>query len=157
MELQTKIVENGVELGTIENGMIYTNGVDVDTIIRIYDLLNEPNPGDEYQGGIYVGEFEGKRYVMSKDEVELNWNDAKEWCSKYSNDGYDDWFLPSKDELNFLFESKVLNNPSMWYWSSTEYSSTNAWFQLFSTDYPGGQNNYSMDSTCFVRGFRVVS
>ena len=163
MELQTKIVENGIELGTIENGRIFTNGVDVYTLGRLYTLLSkttqetQPNPGDEYQGGIYVGEFDGKRYVVSKDEVKLNHKDAKEWCRNYRKDGYDDWFLPNKDELDFLFESNVIENPSIWYWSSTEYNSTDAWFQYFLTSCAGPQSTGTVLNTFCVRGLRVVN
>ena len=163
MELQTKIVENCVELGTIEDGKINITNVDVQTLGRLYDLLSkttqgtQPNPGDNYQGGIYVGEFDGKRYVVSKDEVELEWYDAKEWCENYSKDGYDDWFLPNKDELNFLFESKVIEEPSTWYWSSTVYDSTFAWYQDFLASTAGYQGYYYMTHATSVRGFRVVT
>ena len=45
---------------------------------------------------------------------------------------YGDWYLPSKVELNLLYNA-FLNAPStyamtqMTYWSSTEYDSNNAW------------------------------
>lgn len=114
-------------------------------------------PRDDYQGGIYVGEFEGKHYVVSKDEVKLEWNDGIELCANYSKDGYDDWFLPSKDELNFLYESNVIENPCEWYWSSTEYTSTDVWFQYFSGSYAGVQSGSGMSNAHFVRCFRIVN
>ena len=47
---------------------------------------------------------------------------------------YDDWFLPSKDELNELFENLKENGfggLSGVYWSSTEAGNNIAWLQYF--------------------------
>lgn len=60
-----------------------------------------------------------------------------------------DWCVPSKDELNILYENltqignfSTSTNP--WYWSSSESSSNNAWFQLFSS---GDQNPTAKNNT----------
>lgn len=57
---------------------------------------------------------------------------------------YDDWFLPSKDELNKLFLNKSfigLNSTGyIYYWSSSENSFNNAWFQNLNT---GSQEYFS--------------
>ena len=60
-----------------------------------------------------------------------------------------DWCVPSKDELNILYENltqignfSTSTNP--WYWSSSESSSNNAWFQLFSS---GDQNPTTKNNT----------
>ena len=53
-------------------------------------------------------------------------------CADYSvTEGgvtYDDWFLPSKDELNILYlnKDKIGGLKSSFYWSSTEYDDTRA-------------------------------
>jgi hypothetical protein len=65
----------------------------------------------------------------------MTWRDAKIACSNLG----DGWYLPSKDELNILFENKnkVPNITNDDYWSSTEYSSSSnlygvrAWNQFF--------------------------
>ena len=49
---------------------------------------------------------------------------------------YDDWFLPSKDELNLMYvnlHQKGLSNfnTDKPYWSSTEINSVSAWVQDF--------------------------
>ena len=59
---------------------------------------------------------------------------------------YDDWFLPSKDELSLIYQNlyrKGLGGFSDSYyfksWSSSEYDGNNAWFQIFND---GNQNCY---------------
>jgi hypothetical protein len=53
---------------------------------------------------------------------------------------YDDWYLPSKDELNKLYINRVaiVGFASVYYWSSSEISATNAWSQSFATGIPDG-------------------
>lgn len=51
-------------------------------------------------------------------------------CAEYVREGYDHWFLPSKQELNLihqnLYKTGLANIPSGFYWSSTERSSAAA-------------------------------
>ena len=60
---------------------------------------------------------------------------------------YGDWYLPSKEELNLMYQNRATINAtatanggsafaSADYWSSTESNSIDAWFQFFAT---GGQ------------------
>ena len=54
-------------------------------------------------------------------------------ASKYSNNGFSDWFLPSKDELNALYGARdYLGGFSTdCYWSSSEGKVNGAWEQHF--------------------------
>jgi len=67
---------------------------------------------------------------------------------------YDDWFLPSKDEMDELYSNKdTIGGFSVYfYWSSTEVSSEKAW----SINYTNGLPNerYSKKSTMLVRAVR---
>ncbi len=61
---------------------------------------------------------------------------AAKLCTEYNGGNKNDWFLPSKDELNLMYKNlhlKVLGNfPGEIYWSSTEYNFERAWLQDFS-------------------------
>ena len=76
---------------------------------------------------------------------------------------YGDWYLPSKEELNLIYQNKatidataVLNGGSSFddgfYWSSTENSSITAWEQNF---FNGVQNNLNKTFTDKVRAVRA--
>lgn len=51
----------------------------------------------------------------------------------YALNNYDGWFLPSKDELNLLYQQKAVVGGifSDTYWSSTEIDNVYAWYQNF--------------------------
>jgi hypothetical protein len=58
----------------------------------------------------------------------------------YDGGGYTDWYLPSQDELNQLYVNRVAIGGGfggLGYWSSSEYSASEAWYQSFGT---GAQN-----------------
>ena len=91
--------------------------------------------GDKSYGGIYAGDHDGHYIICSPIEydlpVEVNWYQAIDYCKALGME------LPTKEELNLLCEL-YKSNPKyfpkrkfLWYWSSTESSSTDAWAQYF--------------------------
>ena len=54
-------------------------------------------------------------------------------CREFSLNGFTDWFMPSKDELNEMYKQKEMIGgfKPFAYWSSTEVSASRAWFQNF--------------------------
>mgnify|MGYP006088805061 CR=1 FL=1 len=79
---------------------------------------------------------------------------AADICANLTLGGYSDWFLPSKDELNLMYENiDIINND--YYWSSSESASGMngfAWAQDFSN---GSQTNRIKDATAYVRAVRA--
>ncbi len=71
-------------------------------------------------------------------------------------DGYSDWFLPSKDELNLMYinlhQNKKGSFDSTWYWSSSEDKSSYAWTQNFDD---GEQDYYPRNTGMSVRPIRA--
>ena len=57
---------------------------------------------------------------------------AAKICDDLVLNGYDDWFLPSKDELDLLYKKRFEIGgfcPVTYYWSSSESSASSAWVQ----------------------------
>lgn len=74
-------------------------------------------------------------------------------CKNYRGGGYDDWFLPSKNELNLLYlQQSYVGSFALNYWSSTEGGNDAAWDQDFSNGY---QYNSIKGSTIPVRAIRA--
>ena len=82
---------------------------------------------------IKIGNIEVAEYDFPKG---MNWNDAKKVCSELG----DGWRIPSKKELNTLYQNmvKIRGFDRETYWSSTEGDDGYAWVQEFS-----GGNQYS--------------
>jgi hypothetical protein len=88
---------------------------------------------------------------------------AASLCDELSLGGFDDWFLPSKDELNLMFVN--LRTASLggftttplisWYWSSSQGSSMGylyAWYQYFDD---GRQYNHYLYDYGLIRAVRA--
>lgn len=69
--------------------------------------------------------------IMNQKDTMSN---AAYYCDDYEANGYKDWYLPSKDELNKLYANKIAIGGFQhdYYWSSSEYGTTDAWYQNFS-------------------------
>jgi len=94
-------------------------------------------------------------------QTQGNGSYAAKLCADLVIDGYDDWFLPSRDELNELHRLKFLpdfnfdTNISSKYWSSSEYSNANAWSHYFGYDQPNVWSSYDLKNrTLRVRAIR---
>ena len=68
---------------------------------------------------------------------------------------YDDWYLPSIDELNKLYINRdaiggFKTDNNAFYWSSTEYDSQNARDVYF---YPPGHDSYQQNIGYYIKGY----
>jgi hypothetical protein len=60
---------------------------------------------------------------------------AARLADQYAYGGYTDWFLPSQDELDLMYQNRTVVGgfASDWYWSSSEIGADTAWGQDFGT------------------------
>lgn len=112
--------------------------------------------GGKGPGGGLVFYIEGDKALECSELLgEATWEGAKGLCRNYRGGGYSDWYLPTKEELNWIYVNlrkteKILGDT--WYWSSSSFSSDNAWEQLFED---GNQSYYLKDNTYSVRAVRA--
>ena len=68
-------------------------------------------------------DFAGYLYHVYPDMGEMTWSQAKSACNGLSYGGYDDWYLPNREELNAMYEQKssIGGFSDTDYWCSTEY------------------------------------
>src|SRR5438270_454680 len=70
----------------------------------------------------------------------FTFDEAKDYCAGFDANGHHDWRVPTKNELNELFNNRAAiggfnesgSDPAGWYWSSTVNYSFTAWAQRFS-------------------------
>jgi hypothetical protein len=102
-------------------------------------------------------------YAMPADaSLTMTFNGAKEYALGLNTRkalGHDDWRMPTKNELNVLFNNRAAiggfnvsgSDPAALYWSATPYFPWLAWCQRFSD---GQQYNYGKDNHLSVRCVR---
>lgn len=71
---------------------------------------------------------------------------AAHLCASYSSAGFTDWFLPSIDELKYVYENLkargyALGFTNNYYWSSTQYQYDKSRSQAYSFNNGGGISN----------------
>lgn len=79
---------------------------------------------------------------------------AAEACHAYRGNGFDDWYLPAKAELNICFANAREHFDKVWHWSSTQSSAHYAWTQTFTT---GTQHLTPKDVDYRVRAVRRLT
>lgn len=81
-------------------------------------------------------------------------NYAAKLCADLVLNGYNDWYLPSKDELNKLYINKnEIGFSNSVYWSSSEYDNTNAWGQFFTNGNQAPANKFANAVVVATRAF----
>jgi len=119
--------------------------------------------------GVYAGEMNTMLIIANQGSNSNEY--AAGVCANYtaveSGVTYGDWYLPSKEELNLMYQNKATIDAtatsnggsgfaSAYYWSSNEINSLNgdgnAWGQSFDT---GSQNYGSKSNTLYVRAVRA--
>ena len=115
--------------------------------------------GAPLQGGFYAGPHweDGKLvHLIGANESlgDAEWDAAKTKAGKYFDDGHDDWFLPTKDQLTVgLLYAKDKFEP-VWHWTQSLYGSYYAWAVDFED---GGVHFCGRDDEFRVRPFRRLS
>jgi len=110
--------------------------------------------------GLGYGKENTYKILHAKSESLTEVNCAAYRCNKYStaNTKAGEWWLPSKDELDLIWQNqkdvvvKSCNSP--WHWSSSEHNEGNAWEQNFNDGKQGeSSKDRNINSVRAVRAF----
>jgi len=75
-------------------------------------------------------------------------------CDNYTNNSLNDWFLPSRDELNQLYlQRSLVGINSDWFWSSSQSDVSNTWRQFIGNN--GYQGTTSKANDYYIRAVRA--
>jgi hypothetical protein len=114
--------------------------------------------------GVGAGEMNTAFIVATNPDL----NSAAKVCADLNKGGYGDWYLPSKGELNLMFQNKATINATAganggsefandFYWSSTEFvfdvNDVPAWNQFFGQGGQGFNNKLNSNRVRAVRAF----
>lgn len=77
--------------------------------------------------------WQGFYVTDANQSTSSNWSNSITLCNNLNRHGHTDWYLPSKSELNHLYENQnvVGGFTAGYYWSSTESDSGYAWLHYF--------------------------
>ena len=104
--------------------------------------LTPPRIGQRWpaQGGIYAGLVPGadggpdEHLILGPDlpGERLAWQAALDWATALRTGGFNDWHVPTRDESALLYATvRGHIETGHWYWTSTQSSRDDAWFQYF--------------------------
>ena len=117
---------------------------------------------DTYASGSGLFDGDGNCYRIRRSQGACASCNAAELCLFLTLGGYSDWYLPSKYELNLMYQNIGQGNAlglgnvggfvNFIYWGSTENGNVNAWVQDF---FNGFQGVYSKTNDFYVRAVRA--
>ena len=122
---------------------------------KVTVAIGKRGPG----GGLVFHSDGPKAYEVSEMLGRHKWEEAKKVAENYRGGGFSDWRLPTKEELNLVYQN--LRKPGIitgtgddWHWSSSQYHISIAWAQRFGD---GGQVPNSNRYEYAVRAVRAFS
>jgi hypothetical protein len=150
-QLQSKIQELEAELQEFKQQLNTYKETTIENA-SVGDVLKD--------GSIVLQNSNGLALLVSpaSTEVKCEWTpEFPEVFQKLQEQGFipSHWFVPTKEQLFLAYKTIPEHFSSPYYWSSTEYNSTNACYVNFTNGI--ATSNGLKNTTCCVRAFRCVS
>mgnify|MGYP001319940877 CR=1 FL=1 len=122
--------------------------------------VNAQEIGDVYEGGIvFQINEDGTGLVADLEDLgQMNWLNAMAAAESATSQGYDDWYLPSIEELTLMYNTlgqgadNSGNFEYGFYWSSTEIMN-NAWGVDFGTGAVDNGGKVTTNTFRIIRAF----
>jgi TolB-like protein len=142
--------------GNNRDGWRYLEAAPLDTEVQTIWSVRDTKP-DNLQEIIGSGRRNTQLIIQAFNRVSGEWDTAAQKCDELEYGGFDDWFLPSKAELDLMYGNLKRRNlgdfKNGWYWSST-YIHSGPSCQDFSS---GNMNNHGSALNFYVRAIRQVA
>ena len=125
--------------GNDSGGWRYLEAAPADIPSRLFMTSEAVNI--ESQRAVGTGRSNTQALMVQANNLGGGFGWAAQACAAFEHNGFDDWFLPSRDELNFMYGNLHMRNlggfSPDWYWSSTfgsigSFDSRMWWGQKFS-------------------------
>jgi hypothetical protein len=102
------------------------------------NTFSDDDNSESVEGGIVVYESNGHGLIVATADLgKHDWEAAIAACDELELNGFNDWRLPTKEELDTLYTVLKLQGKGAFedgsYWSSSEYNSYYAWRKNFKT------------------------
>ena len=111
----------------------------------------------DIKGAVATGIGTGKANTATIIAAQGPGSYAASLCDSLVIGDYDDWFLPSKDELNLMYtnlkKAGLGGFGGSWFWSSYQNNNFIAWGQDFSDGHQGNDDKYVKNSVRACRAF----
>jgi hypothetical protein len=107
--------------------------------------VGEVMPDGTIYAGVSLDTGKAMYATPADGKLTYTFDQAQAFCAKLDANGHQDWRVPSKGELDVLYQNRDAiggfdesgSGPAGWYWSSSQSYYYGAWAQRFSD---GGQN-----------------
>jgi hypothetical protein len=118
--------------------------------------IGDTGPG----GGIFFYIEGNTRWEVSRNLGSYTAYNAQVAAHDFRGEGFSDWYLPSKDELNFIYQNLqvagIVNLGSDWYWSSSEFGYLGGNMQVWKQKLSDGNQDWAaFNSVNSVRAIRA--
>ena len=129
------------------------------------DCYENPQIGDYCFGGIvfYVDSTGQHGLVAGLEDLQVTyqWDSAVQGALDYESNGFDDWYLPSIDELELIYntighgglEGNIGSFETAFYWSSSDDSNYSSWGVVFGNGYTASNDNNNLGRVRVIRAF----
>lgn len=157
--------QHGLIAAEADVNTMYTDAWDGDAYTGVYvwsttQFKIKKNPDYAYKQisttGTAIGDGAANtEKILTVYSASMYPNSAAAIAHAYQGGGFNDWFLPSIDELKKLYESKALvgGYADFIYWSSSEMNVNEAWYRIFVNGLRGASNKSTFKRVRPVRVF----
>lgn len=162
----------GIQIGDYyEGGIVFWINPNDNTKGLVCAVLDQGSSIQWYNGsyivtgatGTAIGTGASNTDAIITNQTSVETDYAAGLARAYTGGGFTDWFLPSKDELNEMYQNKTVINAtatvngggifSLYYWSSTEFDYRSALFQRFNNFFQSRTGKHDKFNVRAVRAF----